>query len=184
MIAKISAIFIDRDGTLNNEVGYLSQPDDVVIIPGAAEAIARLNAEKILVFIVTNQSGIGRGRYGWTEFQAVMSRIYALLAVCGAHIDGVYASPYHYEGLGDYRHQNHPDRKPNPGMLFRAAEEHKIDLSRSWMIGDKNIDLEAGHRAGCKAALVRTGYGWQADGILADLVADDLGTAVNQILIR
>jgi len=178
----VPAVFLDRDGTLNEEVGYLHRPEEVALIPGAAEALARLNARGIPVLVVTNQAGIGKGKYGWDAFQAVMDRIAGLLAQAGAHLDGVYAAPYHAAGLGEYGHPDHPDRKPNPGMLLRAAREHRVDLARSWMIGDKAIDLQAGRNAGCKVALVRTGYGAQVDPALADLVADDLAAAVERIL--
>lgn len=178
----IPAVFLDRDGTLNEEVGYLCRPEDVVLVPGVAQALARLNALGIPVLVVTNQAGIGRGKYGWAEFQAVMDRIGALLAEGGAHMDGVYAAPHHPKGLGAYGHPDHPDRKPNPGMLLRAAQEHGVDLSRSWMIGDKLLDLEAGRNAGCRVALVRTGYGSQVDAGRADLVAADLPSAVARIL--
>lgn len=175
-------MFLDRDGTLNEEVGYLCRPEDVVLVPGAREALARLNARGIPVLVVTNQAGIGRGKYGWAEFQAVMDRIGALLAQGGAHLDGVYAAAHHPKGLGDYAHPDHPDRKPNPGMLLRAAREHGVDLSRSWMVGDKALDLEAGRNAGCRVALVRTGYGSQVDAGRADLVAEDLPGVVARIL--
>jgi D-glycero-D-manno-heptose 1,7-bisphosphate phosphatase len=178
----IPAVFLDRDGTLNEEVGYLCRPEDVVLVPGVAQALARLNALGIPVLVVTNQAGIGRGKYGWAEFQAVMDRIGALLAEGGAHMDGVYAAPHHPKGLGAYGHPDHPDRKPNPGMLLRAAQGHGVDLSRSWMIGDKLLDLEAGRNAGCRVALVRTGYGSQVDAGRADLVAADLPSAVARIL--
>ena len=178
----VPAVFLDRDGTLNEEVGYLCRPEDVVLIPGAREALARLNARGIPVLVVTNQAGIGRGKYGWDDFQAVMDRIAALLAEAGAHVDGVYAAPHHASGLGGYAHPDHPDRKHNPGMLLRAAREHGVDLARSWMIGDKALDLGAGRNAGCRVALVRTGYGGQVDPALADLVADDLAAAVEHIL--
>jgi D-glycero-D-manno-heptose 1,7-bisphosphate phosphatase len=179
---RVPAVFLDRDGTLNQEVGYLHRPEEVVLIPGCARALARLNARGVPVLVVTNQAGIGRGKFGWADFQAVMERIAFLLAAAGAHLDGVYAAPHHAKGLGDYAHPDHPDRKPNPGMLLRAAQEHGVDLSRSWMIGDKAIDLEAGRHAGCRVALVRTGYGSQVDAGLADLVAADLGAAVDLIL--
>ena len=175
-------MFLDRDGTLNEEVGYLCRPEDVALITGAGAALARLNARGIPVLVVTNQAGIGRGKYGWDDFQAVMDRIKALLVLGGAHLDGVYAAAHHPKGLGDYAHPDHPDRKPNPGMLLRAAQEHGIDLSRSWMIGDKALDLEAGRNAGCRVALVRTGYGSQVDASRADLVAEDLAAAVERIL--
>jgi D-glycero-D-manno-heptose 1,7-bisphosphate phosphatase len=178
----VPAIFIDRDGTLNEEVGYLHRPEDVVLIPGAAEALAQVNARGIPVIVVTNQSGIGKGRYDVKDFQAVMVRIKEILLAAGAHMDGIYAAPHHSRGVGQYAHPDHPDRKPNPGMLLRAAQEHGLDLARSWMIGDKEIDLGAGRNAGCKVALVRTGYGAKVDGSLADVVAEDLGGAVAQIL--
>jgi D-glycero-D-manno-heptose 1,7-bisphosphate phosphatase len=176
------ALFIDRDGTLNEEVGYLHRPEDVVLIPGGPEALARVNARGIPVIIVTNQSGIGKGRYDVKDFEAVMARIAELLAAHGARMDGIYLAPHHKRGLGEYAHPDHPDRKPNPGMLLRAAEEHGLDLSRSWMIGDKELDLGAGRNAGCKVALVRTGYGSKVAGDLADLVAANLSEAVDRIL--
>ena len=178
------AIFIDRDGTLNVEVGYLCHPEDVELIPGAGEALARLNALGLPVIVVTNQSGIGKGRYGLADFEAVMARIAELLEPFGARIDGTYFAPHHTRGLGQYAHPDHPDRKPNPGMLVRAAREHGLDLSRSWMIGDKEIDLGAGRNAGCRVALVRTGYGAAVDGGLADVVAEHLGEAVEFILAQ
>ncbi len=178
------AVFLDRDGTLNEEVDFLSDPAQLVLIPGAAEAVARLNAKGVPVVVVTNQSGIGRGKYGWADFAAVMSRMGKLLALENAWIDAVYASPHHEEAEGEYAVADHPDRKPNPGMLTRAAEEHGLDLSQSWMVGDKGIDLEAGRRAGCKVALVRTGYGSKVDGSAADLVAENLPEAVDLILAR
>jgi D-glycero-D-manno-heptose 1,7-bisphosphate phosphatase len=178
------AIFLDRDGTINEEVDHLCDPERLVLIPGAAVAVARLNAQGIPVVVVTNQSGIGRGKFGWQEFAAVMSRMDALLALEQARIDAVYAAPYHEQGNGHYAVVDHPDRKPNPGMLQRAAEEHGLDLARSWMVGDKAIDLEAGRRAGCRVALVRTGYGVNVDGAAADVVAADLAEAVDRILAQ
>ena len=176
------AVFLDRDGTLNEEVDYLCDPDQLALIPGAAAAVAKLNARGIPVVVVTNQSGIGRGKYGWQDFAAVMSRMGTLLALENARIDAVYASAHHELGQGEYAVADHPDRKPNPGMLLRAAEEYGLDLARSWMVGDKTLDLEAGRRAGCRVALVRTGYGATVDGAGADLVAADLAEAVERIL--
>ena len=178
------AVFIDRDGTLNEEVGYLHRAEDVVLVPGAAQALARLNALGIPVVVVTNQAGIGKGRYGWEDFHNVMDRITAMLQEAGAHMDAIYAAPHHVRGKGEYQHPDHPDRKPNPGMLTRAAQEHGLDLSRSWMIGDKELDLGAGRNAGCQVALVLTGYGPQVDPALADLVAVNLAEAVDLILAR
>jgi D-glycero-D-manno-heptose 1,7-bisphosphate phosphatase len=175
-------VFLDRDGTLNVEVDYLHRPEDAELLPGAAAAVARLNASGVLAIVVTNQGGIGRGMYGWGEYHSVMGKIAELLALEGARLDDAFACPYHEDGAGEYRRACHPDRKPNPGMLLRAAEKHRIDLGRSWMIGDKACDLEAGRRAGCRAALVRTGHGAGVDPGLADLVADGLGAAVAGIL--
>ena len=177
-----AAIFLDRDGTLNEEVDYLHKPEELVLIPGAAQAVARLNARGIPVVVVTNQSGIGRGYYGFDEFDKVTARMSGLLAEAGAHLDAVYVAPHHELGQGEFAHPDHPERKPNSGMLTRAAQEHGLDLSRSWMVGDKQSDLEAGRNAGCRVALVRTGYGKSVDGSLADLVAEDLPEAVDQIL--
>ncbi|MBL0209683.1 MAG: HAD family hydrolase [Holophagaceae bacterium] len=176
------AIFLDRDGTLNEEVDYLHRPEELVLIPGAAKAVAKLNALGIPVAVVTNQSGIGRGYFGFHDFDQVTARMAELLAGEGAHLDAVYVAPHHEKGQGDYAHPDHPERKPNAGMLTRAALEHGLDLSRSWMIGDKESDLEAGRRAGCRVALVRTGYGKSVEARLADLVAADLPEAVDRIL--
>lgn len=178
------AVFLDRDGTLNEEVDYLHKPEELALIPGAAAAVARLNARDIPVVVVTNQSGIGRGYYAMEDFERVMDRMAELLAGEGARMDAVYVAPHHEQGLGDFAHPDHPDRKPNPGMLHRAAEAHGLDLTRSWMVGDKAIDLAAGRAAGCRVALVRTGYGREVDGGLADLVAEDLSAAVDAILAR
>jgi len=180
-VDRPSAVFLDRDGTLNEEVDYLHRAEDVVLTPGSAQALARLNALGIPVIVITNQSGIGRGFFGWEDYGAVMERISELLALEGARIDAVYACPYHEEGLGIYHATDHPDRKPNPGMILRAAEEHGLDLSRAWMIGDKEIDVEAGHRAGCRSVLVRTGYGSLRGPTQADQVAEDLARAVEAI---
>lgn len=176
------AVFLDRDGTLNEEVGYLARAEDLRLLPGAATAVAELNARGIPVVVVTNQSGIGRGYYGWPDFEAVMGRMGELLAEEGARVDAVYAAAHHEQGVGEYAIADHPDRKPNPGMLQRAAEEHGLDLHRSWMVGDKAIDVEAGRRAGCRTCLVRTGYGAGEGDCGADLVASDLAEAVARIL--
>lgn len=177
------ALFIDRDGTLNEEVDHLHRPEEAVLTPGAAQALSRVNRLGIPVIVVTNQAGIGRGIFRWEDYEAVMERLRELLAREGAHWDAAYACPYHAEALEPYRVADHPDRKPNPGMLLRAAEEHGLDLTRSWMVGDKALDLEAGRRAGCRVALVRTGYGAHLD-VEADVVEDTLARAVDRILER
>ncbi len=181
-MTKRAALFIDRDGTLVEEVDYLHRPEETVLTRKAGPAIAALNGRGIPVLVITNQAGIGKGMFGWKDYEAVMQRLGELLSVWDAHIDEAYVCPFHPEALDDYRYENHPERKPNPGMLLKAAEEHGIDLARSWMIGDKAIDLEAGRNAGCRVALVRTGYGSKVDPALADLVAEDLAEAIEGIL--
>lgn len=176
------ALFLDRDGTLNVEVDYLHRVEDVALVPGAGEAVAALNRRGIPVVVVTNQSGIGQGRFGWKEFEAVSARLAELLAEHGAHLDATYVAPHSPRGVDEYHHPDHPDRKPNPGMLQRAAEEHGLDLSRSWMVGDKDIDLEAGLAAGCRVALVLTGYGRKMDPSRADFVSEDVAGAIARIL--
>ena len=180
MLAK-PAIFIDRDGTLIEEAFYLKCPEDVVLTKDAGRAIARLNKLGIPVILVTNQAGIGKGLLKLEDYEVVMNHLVALLSDL-AYLDAVYMCPCHPEGAGEYQHENHPDRKPNPGMLLQAAQDHNIDLSRSWMIGDKHTDLIAGQKAGCKVALVRSGYGGKVDPSFADLVEDTMAKAIDTIL--
>jgi D-glycero-D-manno-heptose 1,7-bisphosphate phosphatase len=156
-----AALFLDRDGVIVEEVGYLHRPEDVRLVPGAAAAIAAANRAGAPVVAITNQSGIGRGHYGWPEFQKTQERIAAALDLeAGAALDMVLACPYHPEGAPPFRHPAHPCRKPRPGMILRAAERLGLDLSGSWIVGDRALDLEAGRAAGLAGGLhVLTGYG-------------------------
>jgi D-glycero-D-manno-heptose 1,7-bisphosphate phosphatase len=154
------ALFLDRDGAVIEETGYLRRIDAIVVIPGAAEVISAANKCGIPVVMVTNQSGIGRGYYSWTEFKAVQDAFLAILAARGAKIDAVYACAHHPEAEGLLAHPDHPARKPNPGMLLQAAGDLALDLKSSWLVGDKANDIEAAKRAGIAGALhVTTGYG-------------------------
>ena len=154
------ALFLDRDGVVVDEVDFLHRPEDVRLAPGAAETVAAANRAGVPVVIVSNQSGIGRGRYGWPEFAATQDRILARLAEAGAAVDMVLACPFHAEGRPPYRHPAHPCRKPNPGMLLRAAERLALDRAGSWIVGDRASDLAAGRAAGLAGGLhVLTGYG-------------------------
>jgi len=154
------ALFLDRDGVVIEDTGYLHRIDDIVIIPGAAEVIAAANKRHVPVIVVTNQSGIGRGHYGWGEFESIQEVIAASLAAEGATIDAVYACAHHPEAHGSLAHPDHPARKPNPGMLLKAASALALDLKSSWLIGDKADDIEAAKRARIAGALlVETGYG-------------------------
>jgi len=160
------AVFLDRDGTVNVEVHYLSQPEQVELLPTVAATIAMLNARQIPVVVVTNQAGIGRGYFPETRLAAIHDRLSEILAGHKAHLDGVYYCPHHpSEGLGKYKTAC-LCRKPLPGMLEIAAREHGIDLTRSLMIGDRESDLQAGANAGCRSALVRTGYGQETSAMV------------------
>jgi len=160
--ARRSALFLDRDGVIVEEVDHLHRAEDVRLIDGAASVIATANRRAIPVVVVTNQSGIGQGLFGWDAFIAVQTRILADLAAEGAFVDGVFACPHHPKALPPYDHPDHPARKPNPGMLLGAAERLPLDLATSWIIGDRTRDLAAGRGAGLAGGLlVSTGYGHQ-----------------------
>ncbi len=151
------ALFLDRDGTIIDEVPYLSRPADVRVIPGATQMIARANALGVPVVVVTNQGGIGRGYFGWAEYAAVEAAVGAAVSAAGGRIDALYAAPH--APTPDPARQS-PYRKPAPGMLLRAAEDLNLDLGASWIAGDCATDVEAGLRAGLlRGWLVPTGYG-------------------------
>jgi len=147
------ALFVDRDGTLIELVDYLSMPEGVKPIADALALTARACACRIPTVMVTNQSGVNRGYYGWPEFAAVQEAVLAAVDAGGGRIDAVYACP----ALPD---SGDPCRKPSPGMLLAAAEDLSLDLKRSWIVGDAASDLAAGARAGLACGwLVATGYG-------------------------
>jgi D-glycero-D-manno-heptose 1,7-bisphosphate phosphatase len=153
------AVFLDRDGTINVERDYLHRSEDFAFLPGVPEAIKCLKDAGFLVIVVTNQSGVARGYYDEQAVGALHRHIQQLLAAHGCGIDGFYLCPHHpTAGVGAYRTDCNC-RKGAPGMLLQAARDHGIDLDRSYMIGDKLADVEAGYAAGCQPLLVRTGYG-------------------------
>lgn len=158
-------LFLDRDGVVVEEVDHLYRVKDVRLVSSAADVIGSANRCNIPVVLVTNQAGIGRGLYEWADFAAVQRAIIAELEARGARFDAVYACPHHPNGKGEYFHPDHPARKPNPGMILRAARDLGVDLRSSWLVGDKAIDVEAARRAGLAGAMqVMTGYGtaeWQ-----------------------
>ena len=163
------AVFLDRDGTINVEKEYLYRPQDFEFTPRAIEAIRMLNQAGYLVVVVTNQSGVARGYYSEEAVRALHVHVAQLLAADGARVDGWYYCPHHPGGKAPY------DlvcscRKPLPGMLMAATEELGIDLGRSWMVGDKLADIEAGIAAGCRPILVLTGYGDQDQASVDDTV--------------
>jgi D-glycero-D-manno-heptose 1,7-bisphosphate phosphatase len=154
------ALFLDRDGVIVKEVGYLRRVEDIALIPGAASVIAAANARGIPTVIVTNQAGIARGMLDWGVFRTVQQAINDRLAQEGAQVDAVYAAPHHPDGIGEFIHPNHLARKPNPGMLLRASTALKIDLAASWFVGDKLSDMETAKNAGLAGGLhVLTGHG-------------------------
>ncbi|HUU85275.1 MAG TPA: HAD-IIIA family hydrolase [Phycisphaerae bacterium] len=153
------AVFFDRDNTLIEDPGYISQPDQVRLFDGAAEAIARLSRAGYWVVVVSNQSGIARGLFTEQDLAAVNQRLQELLNDRGASLDAIYSCPY-LDGpeatVPAYRRASDL-RKPEPGMLLRAADDLRIDLDRSWMIGNSARDIEAGRRAGCRTVLLERG---------------------------
>ena len=153
---KRAAVFLDRDGTIIEDTGYIADPDHVRLLPGAARAIRRLNEAGVPVFVVSNQSGVARGMFTEQDLRRVHEQVERLLAQEGARLDDAYYCPYlDGEGAAVEAYRRASDlRKPEPGMLIRAAREHAVDLSRSWMIGDAGSDVEAGRRAGCRTVLV------------------------------
>ncbi len=172
------AAFLDRDGTVIELVHHLADPADVRLIPGAGAAIARLNAAGIAVVIVTNQSVIGRGKLteaGLEEIHAVLAE---QLALEGARLDGMYHCPV-APTIKDPRVIEHPDRKPGPGMLMRAAADMGLDLARSVMVGDTLSDMLAGRNAKVgHTVLVKTGYGDRV--ALPDAAIDHVATDMAQ----
>lgn len=185
---KTPAVFIDRDGTINEDIGYVSRADDLIIYPWAAEAVRLINNSGRKVVVVTNQSGIARALYDEATLAEIHNRLIEELASRGARVDAIYYCPHHPE-IGDERyHKACECRKPQPGMLNQAAREHKIDLARSYVIGDKASDINLASSVGARSTLVMTGYGretlansdlWRCK---PDLIADDLLQAVKLIL--
>lgn len=166
------AVFLDRDGTLMEEVNYCNDPKRVRVFPGTVGALQRLRHAGWLTVVVTNQSGLAHGKISPEQYAAVNAEFLRQLP---GGIDAVYF-------CADHPDSPTPRRKPGSGMLEEAARNHGIDLSLSWMIGDKEIDVECGRRAGCRTILVRTGYGAELEKTGADFVHEDIVSASNMIL--
>lgn len=185
------AVFIDRDGTLTEEVGYVNHPSRLRLLPRSAEAIRRLNAAGVAAVVVTNQAGIARGYFSEDVLHEVNAALTAALRREGARLDGLYVCTHHpTEGEPPFRAACEC-RKPRPGLLHRAAAELGLDLARSTMVGDKPSDLVPGRTVGAAAVLVLTGYGlgeWEyrrkAFETEPDHVAGDLLDAVDWALGR
>jgi D-glycero-D-manno-heptose 1,7-bisphosphate phosphatase len=178
---KRSAIFLDRDGTLIEDVPYLTDPARVRLFPGAAEALRQARAAGWACVVVSNQSAIGRGLLAEEQLQEIHATLVRKLAEEDAALDGIYFCP-HAPVSSDKTLIEHPDRKPGPGMLERAARELGLDLERSWIIGDQLSDMLAGRNAGCRGGiLVRTGQ--DVGGLESEWpVVEDVLVAVGRIL--
>lgn len=163
------AVFLDRDGVLNVDDGYVHRPDQLRFIPGAPEAVRRLNLAGFLVVVVSNQSGVARGLFTEVDLERFHLHLQRELAARGARIDAIYACPYHPEASVERYRADHPDRKPRPGMLLRAMAELPIDPARSFLIGDRPSDLAAAEAAGIPGHLFAGGR--LDDGVEAILAA-------------
>ena len=169
------AVFIDRDGTIMQDADYCSKAEQVKVFPRVAEALKRLKSNGFKVIIITNQSGIGRGFFSLEEYRTVEAEISRQLG--GDVIDATYFCPHAPD-------QGCNCRKPAAGMIMQAAREHDVDLVSSFLIGDKEIDVQCGREAGVRTIRVRTGFNGETAGSLADWIAEDVPAAVEIILTR
>jgi D-glycero-D-manno-heptose 1,7-bisphosphate phosphatase len=177
------AVLLDRDGTLVRDDGYLSNPDKVVLFDGVAGALRSLGAAGLALVVISNQAGVGRGLFDLTRAYEVMARLRTILRAQGVELDAVYLCPHRPD-------EGCACRKPNTALLERAAEDLRLSLRDSVMVGDKWIDVEAGHRVGAGAVLVRTGYGAEDEKKFGpedrppEAVVEDFGKAAAWILSR
>ncbi len=187
MIKK--AVFIDRDGTINEDRGYINHEDRFELLSGAAEAIRMLNNNNFLVFIVSNQSGLARGFFSDEVLDKVHQRMKKLLSQKNAHYDALYYCPHHPDGIVEEFRKDCECRKPKTGLFKKALNEFDFDIKNSFMVGDKPSDIEFGKRCRLKTIMVLTGYGkgeffyrrhnWT---VRPDYIADNLASAVELIL--
>jgi D-glycero-D-manno-heptose 1,7-bisphosphate phosphatase len=170
---RAPAVFVDRDGTIMEDTDYCFDPKEVKIFPGVLESLRRLKSNGFKLIIITNQSGIGRGFFTIEQYRAVEAEVLRQLG--DGLIDASYFCP-------DVPGRYSSCRKPAPGMILQATREHRIDLSRSFFIGDKEIDVECGRNAGVRTIRVQTGSGRDTTGSVADWVTADLAEAAKIIL--
>ncbi|MBP7933312.1 MAG: HAD family hydrolase [Phycisphaerae bacterium] len=181
------AVFWDRDDTLIADPGYLNHPDQVRLMPGAAEALRRTTAAGFENVVITNQSGVARGLIDEPTLRSIHERVHTLLAEAGARLDAIYYCPFlpgDEAVVPEYR-QDSDLRKPKPGMLLKASLERKIELVASWMIGDSLRDTQAGRSAGCRTILLRNGKAAASEppkDTSVDFTANTLGEAVDIVL--
>jgi len=183
------AVFLDRDGTLIEEMGYLGQPERVTLFPWSVAAVSALNRAGWLVVLVTNQAGVARGYFDEGTVEAVHRQLAQLLDAGGAFLDAYYYCPHHPSGTVAAYTRTCGCRKPATGLVDKAVAELGIDVARSFVVGDRWLDVALGRNAGARSVLVRTGYGAEEElappgDLSADVVVDDLGQAVEWILAR
>jgi len=182
------AVFLDRDGTVIEEVGYLNRLDRVALFPWSVDAVRVLNEAGLLVVVVTNQAGVARGYFDETLVRETHALIDRRMSEGGARIDAYYYCPHHPDGVVEPLRQTCECRKPKPGMIRQAARDLGIDVPGSFVVGDRWLDVEMGRAAGATTVLVRTGYGLEEEahqqGGAADMVADNLMDAAAWILRR
>ena len=184
------AVFLDRDGVINEEVNHLYRKEDLVLLPKVGEAIKLLNEKQYLVIVITNQSAVAKGICTEEDVKELNNHMKELLQEEGAKIDAVYYCPHHpNEGKNPFYTRECECRKPKPGMLIQAGEDFNLeDLSECFLIGDKNGDILAGKRAGCRTILVSTGYGGLGGDNVSETIptyrADNLYYAVTKIILK
>jgi len=190
MKTRRPALFLDRDGTLVKEVNYLTRVDELQMLDSSAEALRLAHAAGMATVLITNQSAVARGMLAEADLQVIHRRLSEMIVEQGGILDAVYYCPHHPEASVPEYIASCQCRKPQPGLILKAARELGLNLSESVMVGDTLKDVEAGKRAGCTAVLVETGYGAseaakiQPGGTLPDTIAPDLLGAVNWFLAR
>lgn len=181
------AFFLDRDGTINEDRGYISDTKDIYIYPRSIKALKLIQQRNYLIIIVTNQAGVAMGYMSEKKLKEINNYIIDILAKENININALYYCSYHPKHGNKKYKRNSTFRKPEPGMLIKASLDFKIDLNNSYMVGDKISDIEAGTKAGCKTILVKTGFGEKSMEDLKfiktkpDYVANDLYSAVCKI---
>ncbi len=180
---KNRAVFLDRDGTINEEVGYLSRLEELKIYDNAAEAIRLLRQKGFLAIVITNQSGVARGFFSEDFILTVHNKMNEYMKERGAWLDALYYCPHHPRYGNEHYRKECSCRKPHPGLLIRAAEDFDIDLKRSYVVGDMPRDMDTARRVGAKGVMVKTGYGRNVVATSKpDYIAEDLLDAANWII--
>ena len=187
MIQKHKAVFLDRDGTISEEVGYITDTNMFSLYPFTTAVLKELAVMGFKIIVVTNQAGVARGYFDTEMVEKVHRLLRQKLAEDGASVDDIYYSPYYKNGRVPEYSKDSDCRKPNTGMIERAAEKHSINLKNSFMIGDKLTDIECGRRMGLKTILLLTGHGQvekkmiEKEKIYPDFITENLETALKII---